>query len=486
MADEMSSKTHTRADPSGVRPQADNAHRHAQTDGHAHAGGQPDAPATGLPSAPHPETHTHTGSQHTHHSGQMPPWLTLIGIGEDGRAGLSPAALHALETATLVVGGARHLALATPFPGEALAWPSPMHDAFPALLARRGQHGQKVCVLASGDPFHHGVGSVLARHVAPQEMICLPHPSAFSLAAAKLGWAIQDCTCISLHGRMLERIIPYLAPRMRIIALSWDETTPGKLAALLCARGFASSTLTVLEALGGPHEKIRHAEAAGFALTDIDPLNIIALDVRAEPGARIIPLTPGLADEGFAHDGQITKSEIRALTLSALSPLPGELLWDIGAGSGSISIEWCLRHPANRALAIEAQAARGARIRQNRLEFGAEGLEVVEGPAPASLSGLPVPDAVFIGGGLTVPGVFEAAWAALPEGGRLVANAVALESETRLAALHATHGGSLKRFSISRLEPLGSMHGWRPAMPVTQWHVVKGAQNDTEKNHGPA
>ncbi len=416
----------------------------------------------------------------------LPPWLTLIGLGEDGRAGLSPAARHALDSATLVVGGARHLALAAPFPGEALAWPSPMHDAFPTLLSRRGQPGQKVCVLASGDPFHHGVGSVLARHVAPAEMICLPHPSAFSLAAAKLGWAIQDCLCISLHGRMLERIIPHLAPRTRIIALTWDESTPAKLAALLSARGFGPSSLTVLEALGGPRENIRSAHAEGFALADINPLNIIALEVRAAAGARIIPLTPGLADEDFAHDGQITKSEIRALTLSALAPRQGELLWDIGAGSGSISIEWCLRHPLNRALAIEAQAARGARIRQNRLEFGAEGLELVEGPAPASLDGLPVPDAVFIGGGLTVPGVFEAAWAALPDGGRLVANAVALESETRLAALHAAHGGTMKRFSISRLEPLGRMHGWRPAMPVTQWCVVKSERHETEMNHGTA
>ncbi len=406
------------------------------------------------------------------------PWLTVIGMGEEGRAGLSASALQALEEAVLVVGGARHLALAAPFAGEALAWPSPMHDAFPALLARRGQ---KVCVLASGDPFHHGVGSLLARLVPVEEMRCLPHPSAFSLAAARLGWAMQDCLTISLHGRMLERIIPQLAPRRRILALSWDGTTPEKLAALLRARGFGPSTLTVMEALGGPREKVSKVQAECFALSGIDPLNIIALEVVAGPDARPIPLTPGLADEAFAHDGQITKAEIRALTLAALAPLPGELLWDIGAGSGSVSIEWCLRHPSNRALAVEAQPERAARITRNRLNLGAEGVELVTGKAPAALAGLPAPDAIFIGGGLTVPGLFEAAWAALPAGGRLVANAVTLESEARLAALHAQHGGQMRRFSIERLSPVGTLHGWRPAMPVTQWRVAKPSAEQPQR-----
>lgn len=405
------------------------------------------------------------------------PWLTLVSIGENGRDGLCPAALQALEEATLVVGGSRHLALAAPFPGAAQAWPSPMHEAFPDILARRGQPGQKVCVLASGDPFHHGVGSLLARLVPGDEMRTLPAPSSFSLAAARMGWAIQDCTTISLHGRMLERIIPRLAPRQRLLILTWDETTPEKLAKLLCNRGFGPSLLTVLEALGGPREHRRTAQAEGFSLTGIDPLNIIALEVAAGPNARPLPLTPGMADDSFVHDGQITKAEIRALTLAALAPLPGEMLWDIGAGSGSISIEWCLRHFSNRALAVETHPERAAGIARNRLHFGVEGLKLVAGRAPAALEGLPAPDAIFIGGGLTVHGLFEAAWAALPEGGRLVANAVTLESETRLAALHASHGGQMRRISIDRLSPVGRLHGWKPAMPVTQWRVVKPASS---------
>lgn len=408
------------------------------------------------------------------------PWLTLVGMGEDGRAGLSATALRALEEAGLVVGGRRHLALAAPFSGTALAWPSPLEDAIPAILERRGH---PVCVLASGDPFHHGVGSVLTRHMAVEEMTCLPHPSAFSLAAARMGWALQESVCISLHGRMLERIIPALVPRARIFALSWDGTTPGKLAALLTDRGFGPSRITVLEALGGPREKIRGAQAQDLALTDIDPLNIIALEIVATAQARILPLSCGLDEAWFAHDGQITKAEIRALTLSALAPKPGELLWDIGAGSGSVSIEWCLRHPANRAMAVEAHAERASRMALNRLDFGAEGLRIIQGRAPHILDDLPVPDAVFIGGGLTCPGVFEAAWAALREGGRLVANAVALESEARLASLLASHGGTLRRFSISRLEPLGTLHGWRPAMPVTQWCVVKQTNRHVKVSH---
>lgn len=398
------------------------------------------------------------------------PWLTVVGIGEDGRAGLSPAAARALDAAVLVAGGRRHLALAAPLAGETLAWPSPLSDAFPALLARRGE---KVCVLASGDPFHHGVGSILARLVPPDEMACLPHPSAFSLAAARMGWALQDCTALSLHGRVLHRIVPFLTPRARILALSWDATTPEKLAALLAATSFGASRLHVLEALGGPRERVRAATAGDFDLGGIDPLNIIALEVAAGPQARVVPLTPGMDDDWFESDGQITKSEIRALALSALRPMPGARLWDIGAGSGSVAVEWTIRHPANTALAIEPRPERAARIARNAERFGAEGLTVVTGTAPEALAGLPPPDAVFIGGGLTGAGVFEAAWAALPAGGRLVAHAVTVESEVRLHALFTAHGGGLRRFSVSRLEPLGAFHGWRPALPVTQWTVVK-------------
>lgn len=400
----------------------------------------------------------------------VPPWLSVVGIGEDGRDGLSPAASHALNAATFVIGGKRHLALAAPLQAEAMAWPSPMTGAFDEILKRRGE---PVCVLATGDPFHHGVGSELARRIPPDEIACFPQASAFSLAAARMGWAVQDCVAISLHGRALTRIVPALTPRARILALSWDGTTPARLAELLVERGFADTKLTVLEKMGGPLERRRTAMAASFDLMAIDPLNLIAAEVVAGPDARILPLTPGLADDWFSTDGQITKADIRALTLAALAPRPGELLWDIGAGSGSVSVEWAIRHLANKAIAIEARSDRAARIADNAARFGAEGLTVVDGTAPDALAGLAGPNAVFIGGGLTTAGVFEVAWDALLPGGRLVANAVTIESEARLQALFSAHGGTMRRLSVARLEPVGGLHGWRPAMPVTQWRVTK-------------
>jgi precorrin-6Y C5,15-methyltransferase (decarboxylating) len=398
------------------------------------------------------------------------PWLAVVGLGEDGRAGLSPAAQAALDGAELVVGGARHLRLAQPLAGETLAWPSPLSDAYPAILARRGR---PTCVLATGDPFFYGVGAELARLVPAAEMACFPQASAFSLAAARLGWSLPDCACVSLHGRALERIVPHLQPGARVLALSWDGSTPARLAALLAERGFGASAVTVLEALGGPRERVRHAQAAGFDLAAVDPLNTVAVAVRAEPGARVVTLAPGLDDAWFEHDGQLTKAEVRALTLSALAPRAGERLWDVGGGAGSVGIEWCLRHPRNRAVAIEERPERAARIARNARALGVPEIKVVVGRAPEALAGLAPPDAVFIGGGLTDAGVFEAAWAALPPGGRLVANAVTLETEARLAALFAQHGGRLRRIAVARAEPVGGMHGWRSAMPVTQWTLAK-------------
>ncbi|QCI68287.1 precorrin-6y C5,15-methyltransferase (decarboxylating) subunit CbiE [Phreatobacter stygius] len=403
-------------------------------------------------------------------SGETAPWLTIVGLGEDGRAGLSAAALKALDEAELVVGGIRHLALVAPLARETLAWPSSIQEAFPAILARRGG---RVCVLASGDPFHYGVGVQLTAHVPAAEMRVLPQPSAFSLAAGRLGWAQQDCALVSLHGRPLERIVPYLQPGARILALSWDGSTPAKLAALLGERGLGASEIVVLEALGGPRERVRRGIARDFVLDDIDPLNTIGIDVVAGPGARTLPLTPGLDDDWFSSDGQLTKAEIRAVTLSALSPRRGQVLWDIGAGSGSIAIEWCLRHQANRAFAIEPRPDRAARIEANALDLGAPEVTLVRGEAPAALAGLAAPDAVFIGGGIGDAGVFETAWAGLKSGGLLVANVVTLEGEARLAALFATHGGTMRRIAVARLDAIGGLHGWRAAMPVTQWRVQK-------------
>ena len=398
-------------------------------------------------------------------------WLTLIGIGEDGLEGLSPAARRALEQAEFIAGGARHLALLGPTKAQTMAWPSPLEAGFAEVLSRRGR---PTCILASGDPFHYGVGAMAMRHLPAQEMRCLPAPSAFSLICARLGWAQQDCALLSLHGRPMERLAPHLQPGARILALTWDGRTPRLVAERLTALGMGRSRLAVFEAMGGPRERRIEACAADFR-DEVDALNTLAIEVVADRGARILPLSSGLPDDFFEHDNQITKREVRAITLSTLAPRRGEVLWDIGAGSGSISIEWMLRHPANRAIAIETRADRAARIARNALELGAPELRVVEGAAPDALKGLPTPDAIFIGGGGTDAGVLDAAWSALPEGGRLVVNAVTLETQAEIMRRHVAMGGELTKIEIARADPVGPFHGWRAAMPVMQWSIVKGA-----------
>lgn len=397
-------------------------------------------------------------------------WLAIVGIGEDGRAGLSPAASAVLDAAEVVYGGERHLALAAPIAAEQRPWPRPITEAYPDILARRGR---PTCLLATGDPFHYGIGAEIARLVDPSEIAAFPQPSAFSLACARLGWPLAECACLTLHGRSLPRIIPHLQPGARLLVLAWDGSTAASVAALLVERGFGGSTVTVLETMGGDRERIRSATAEGFALAGIDPLNTVAIAVAANSGARVVTLSPGLDDACFENDGQLTKSEIRAVTLSALRPAAGQLLWDVGAGAGSIAIEWCLRHPANRAIAIEANAERIARIARNAAHLGVPDLRVVEGRAPTALAGLPTPDAIFIGGGVSDPAILAAALDALRPGGRLVANAVTLEGEAALLGAFARHGGALRRLSLARADPVGGMHGWRSAMPVTQWIWTK-------------
>ncbi|MGK9053447.1 precorrin-6y C5,15-methyltransferase (decarboxylating) subunit CbiE [Neorhizobium petrolearium] len=398
-------------------------------------------------------------------------WLSIVGIGEDGVKGLGENARNAISSASVVFGGQRHLELAAPLiTGGSRAWPTPFDAAMRDVVALRGQ---KVCVLASGDPFLFGVGATLSRHVAAEEFTTYPAPSAFSLAASRLGWPLQEVETVSLHGRPLDLIRPLLHPGRRVIALTSDEKGPVELAELLAANGFGSSRLTVLEALGGEAERVRSAQANRFSLPAINALNVVAVEVAAGDDARILPRAFGLDDALFDHDGQITKREIRALTLSALAPRRGELLWDIGAGSGSIGIEWMLADPSLKAVAVEADAERAARIRRNAVSFGVPGLGIAEGEAPAALEGLPAPDAIFIGGGGSDPGVFDAAVDALRPGGRLVANAVTLEMEALLLAAQARLGGELIRIEVSRAGPIGSMQGWKPAMPVTQWRWRK-------------
>jgi precorrin-6Y C5,15-methyltransferase (decarboxylating) len=335
------------------------------------------------------------------------------------------------------------------------------------------QRGRDVCVLASGDPFLYGVGSVLTRHVEARDMLVVPAPSAFSLAAARLGWALPETALLSLHGRALDLVRPHLQPGARVLALTSDGDGPSMLARLLVEIGFGASRLTVLEALGGPRERTRTTAAADFDLGTVDPLNTVAVEVVAAPAARVIARAPGLPDALFEHDGQMTKREIRALTISALAPRRGELLWDIGAGAGSVAIEWMLADPSLRAIAIEARPDRAARIGRNAAALGVPELMVLEGAAPGALDGLAPADAIFVGGGAGEPGVLESAAALLHPGGRLVVNAITLETEALLMGRHGAMGGELIRIAIARAGVIGGRRGWRPALPVTQWVWVK-------------
>jgi precorrin-6B C5,15-methyltransferase / cobalt-precorrin-6B C5,C15-methyltransferase len=390
------------------------------------------------------------------------PWLTIIGIGEDGLAGLSEASRKALAQAETVFGGERHLKLAG-VDGRGKPWPVPFDAA--CVLARRGH---PTAVLASGDPFWHGAGGSLASHLAPDEWVAHPSPSTFSLAASRLGWALETTICIGLHAAPFERLVPLLSRGVRIICLLRDAKAAADLARWLTARGWGASRLWTLSALGGPRERIAESRADGYAADfAASPL---AIAIEAD-GAAGLSRASGLADDLFRHDGQITKRPIRALALSALAPRPGEKLWDIGAGSGSISVEWALA--GGTAIAIEARDHRAANIGANAEVFGlAHKISVVAGSAPAALSSLEKPDAVFIGGGLDAA-MFAAVWSLIPAGTRIVAHSVTLETEALLAELQHQHGGDLMRIDIAQAAPLGRYRSWEAARPVVQWSVVK-------------
>jgi precorrin-6B C5,15-methyltransferase / cobalt-precorrin-6B C5,C15-methyltransferase len=397
-------------------------------------------------------------------------WLAIVGIGEDGLEGLTPAARRLVAQAAFIVGGKRHLALAGPLKAETMIWPSPIENVLDAIEAHRGR---SVCVLASGDPFFFGVGAMLMRRFTADEITSIPAPSAFALVASRIGWSQQDCALLTLHGRPLEAIIPYLQGGARILVLSWDDATPAKLAALLTQRGMGRSKLTVCEAMGGPSERIRTTGAQHFALDNVSALNTIAFEVISEHGARVLPRTVGLPDGWFEHDGQITKREIRAMILSSLAPRRGELLWDVGSGSGSVAIEWMLADPTNKAVAIEACDDRAKRIARNALSFGVPSLSVVTGEAPQVFADLAAPDAIFIGGGASAPGMIERALGALAPGGRLVINAVTLETQAACVDWRTRWGGELAQIAIAHAEPVGRYSGWRAAMPIVQWRLVK-------------
>ena len=400
----------------------------------------------------------------------MRPWLAVIGIGEDGIAGLSPAARTLIETAEVLVGGVRHLGMVPDSGAERMRWERPLAAAIDAIEARRGA---RVVVLATGDPMWYGIGATLCRRFPREEMTILPQPSAFSRAASRLGWPLADCAAITLHGRPLDTVRLHLAPDRRILILSEDGATPRALAELLTEVGWGPSQLAVLAHLGGSRETIIAGEAHSWGERRVPDLNTIAVACVPGRGARPLPRLAGLPDDAFEHDGQLTKREVRAATLAALAPLPGETLWDIGAGCGSIAIEWLRLGEGRSAIAIERDPARAAIMARNAAALGVPELRIVRGCAPGMLESLPQPDAVFIGGGIGTAGLLSRGWASLPIGGRLVANVVTAEGEARLLEWHARYGGVLTRIAVSRAEPVGLHHLWRPLAPVTQLAAVK-------------
>lgn len=395
----------------------------------------------------------------------MSCWLTIIGIGEDGLAGLGKNARDALTSADVIFGGKRHLAFINPdVQAERISWPSPFDDAFPMIEAQRGR---QVVVLASGDPMFFGMGASLSRHFSTKDMQIIPFPSSLSLAASRMAWPLQGVRTISVHGRPFELLAPHILPGEKILVLSHDGTTPAKTAALLKAKGFGQSRLTVLEHLGGPKEKSISETADDWSHENCADLNVLAIECIAASDAVVFSPVSGLPDHAFENDGQLTKRDVRAVTLSRLQPFPHQILWDVGAGCGSIGIEWMRVHPTCRAIAIEADENRQKLIERNACALGVPGLQLVKGEAPKALSGLEAPDAIFIGGGVTDAGVIEACWSSLKPGGRLVANAVTLQSEMQLFNWRQQHGGELTRLQLAQAGGLGSFDAWRQALPVT-------------------
>lgn len=397
--------------------------------------------------------------------------VIVVGIGADGYDGLVSDARHVLEEAGVILGGPRQLdLLPDSITAERISWPVPLRPAIKELVAAHVDRG--LVVLASGDPMHHGIGRTLVEELGPHAVKVVSHPGSVSLACARMGWAVESTPVVSTLTGSLAAVMRHAGDGARVLVLNRDASTPAALAAFLAAHGFGASRMTVLSDLGGTERSLR-----GFA-DQVDywgsqAVSSVSVTAIEYAGSAARQETPGLPDELFETDGQLTKRHVRALTLATLGPRPGELLWDIGGGSGSIAIEWLRAHPSTQALAVERDPERAGRIARNAAALGVPRLEVVTGAAPAAVADLPTPDVVFVGGGLTVDGLFEACWAALPVGGRFVTNAVTLESQALVTQLHAKHGGDLVKIDLAHAAPVGTFNGWRAAMTVVQWSVEK-------------
>ena len=400
--------------------------------------------------------------------GMSAPWLHIIGIGEDGLDGLTPATRAVVEAAEVIVGGDRHHVLAAAVAAQRVAWPSPFDALISTLL---GFKGKRVVVLATGDPLWFSVGARIGRAIDPAEITYHPQVGAFQLAAARMGWSMADLETLTVHGRPVEQMIAFIQPMQRLLILTKGAQTPAQIAGFLTKLGYGNSRMTVLAAMGGPDEARFDGLAQSWAHI-VPAFNTLAVECIAAPDAALMPRVPGLADDLFQHDGTMTKQEVRAATLAKLMPMRGALLWDVGCGCGSVAVEWMRGARYARAVGIEPKAERRVFAAANALALGAPGLQIIDGEAPDALAGLDAPDAIFIGGGLSRE-VFAACWDALRPLGRLVVNAVTLESEAVLLALHAEYGGDLVKIAVSRVVPIGRLHGWRPLMPVTQWALVK-------------
>ena len=397
-------------------------------------------------------------------------WLSIIGIGEDGLSGVTPSARAIIDNAEFLIGGERHLAMVPDNGGERRAWPSPIRTLIPEIKNLRGR---RVCVLATGDPMHFGVGTTLLRGIPIEEVIIIPGRSAFTMATARLGWSRHEVDCLTLHGRPLELLKAYLQPGARLLVLTDNGDAASKIASLLSEGGFGESKMTVLERMEATEENRVCGTAQTWNASQTNNFNTVAIECVADTEGSHFTRVPGLPDEAFATDGQLTKREVRSVTLSALAPSPGDMLWDIGSGCGSIAIEWMRQHPRNLAVAVERDPSRVQLIATNAAALGTPLLKTVIGDAAEVLADLPVPNAIFVGGGIGTHGMLEQCWTALAPGGRLVANVVTTQGEQTLFKWHEKCGGDLRRLSVERAGQVGQLTGWRPAMTVTQYFVCK-------------